>query len=623
MESADAVDEDDNTQTGSKECEDSESVEAEDEEFLAQQLLLEVFDDGSEDEAVAFDDFIGAVNSDGNTAADNACSDWTWRGGSCQPHTVDFSEEVGSCIQSMGHTPFFNFLKQLVTTDMLENIVTETNRYAEHAMKNASYSSGSTVRKWLPADEDRLWTFLGLLTAMKFIQVDNFRLYWSTDILYSFPFFGAAMSRDHFHLLLQFLHLSNNADPENRGQTLSKIKPFLDKLQANFQFCYKPRQHLALGEAFILWKSDHTAQTQSQSGRQSECYGVKVYELIDTYNGYCCGFHLCDTKGASMSPGVPSSVVMQLMKPYFKKGYHLYIGTYCDSPSLYRDLAENGVLACGPVKAKQKGLGLISSLKLVNEGDFRVSHCEKVNHVKVFMQGKEMDFLTTIHASKDFRKQQNRPSPSTGSSQFPWTVVEDYNKFMNILDQYDLTVQENTFKKKKLKWWKKIFCQFFSLAQSNAYLLYCDVVMESGQRPQNKRLFHEELAKEMVTFSFSQRKYKRSSVPAFDDLNRLTARHFMSRVPVNEEYDPVDRRKKKFKPKNCAVCHGLAYTRERVSKPRRRRETIYECRECGVPLCPMPCFKLYHTERHYKDAYLMLGPPEEFLADEQQDPEVH
>ncbi|GFR89961.1 PiggyBac transposable element-derived protein 4-like [Elysia marginata] len=587
-------------------------VDAGDEESLVHRMLLEVFEDGSGDEAVVFEDFFEDPNSADKVARATACSEWIWRSGSCEPHTVDFSENPGPTnhVTLTATSSSLNFLKQFFSADMLESIATETNRYAEYILKTATCSSSSKLHMWKPTSINELWSFLGLIIGMKFVPVDNLSLYWSKDALYNFPFFRSVMSGSRFFLLLKFLHITNTMNPKNKGDVLSKVMPFLNHILVNFQDSYTPRQNLALGESFIFWKA-----TQSSNNSENKSYGIKVYELIDTYNGYCCGFHVCYTKKSSMSPGIPSSVVMNLMRPYFNKGHRLYIGTYCDSPTLYQDLEENGVLACGPVEAKLSGLGLISKIKFTKDGDFRVAHYNKINHVKVLVQGKEMNFLTTIHARSYVRSNLGSTS-SLNSSSFPKNVVEDYNKYMNILDQYDLTTEDNTFKNGRYKHWKKVFCQFFTLALTNAYLLYCDLVMAKGEQPLSKRTFHENLVKEMCTLCLPSQNRKRGSVPEVDDLSRLTERHFLSKVPVNEEYQPQEK-KRKYKPKPCAVCHGLACTKDNATKPYRRREVIFECRECGVGLCPIPCFKLYHTERNYKGAFLQLA--QDNAADEEHD----
>lgn len=41
--------------------------------------------------------------------------------------------------------------------------------------------------------------------------------------------------------------------------------------------------------------------------------------------------------------------------------------------------------------------------------------------------------------------------------------------------------------------------------------------------------------------------------------------------------------------RRCVVC----------AKHGKERRTIYLCKNCGVPLCVVPCFELYHTKKHY------------------------
>ena len=36
---------------------------------------------------------------------------------------------------------------------------------------------------------------------------------------------------------------------------------------------------------------------------------------------------------------------------------------------------------------------------------------------------------------------------------------------------------------------------------------------------------------------------------------------------------------------------------------RHGKETSHQCDKCRVPLCIIPCFKLYHTRKNYAEAY--------------------
>lgn len=112
----------------------------------------------------------------------------------------------------------------------------------------------------------------------------------------------------------------------------------------------------------------------------------------------------------------------------------------------------------------------------------------------------------------------------------------------------------------------------------NAFLLYqkCGGRMDSL----DFRLKVIELIIEKYKTTNISRSGRPSSVPT---PLRLSARHFPDFIPPTE--------KKTNPTRQCFIC---ALKRNEENK-RIRKETRYMCRDCDVPLCVIPCFKIYHT----------------------------
>ena len=68
-----------------------------------------------------------------------------------------------------------------------------------------------------------------------------------------------------------------------------------------------------------------------------------------------------------------------------------------------------------------------------------------------------------------------------------------------------------------------------------------------------------------------------------EELARLTERHFLSHTP-----ETAKGTRKNFLTRRCRVCH----------KNGPRKEVAYVCEQCPShpALCPVACFKLYHTK---------------------------
>ncbi|XP_077495864.1 uncharacterized protein LOC144106794 [Amblyomma americanum] len=71
-----------------------------------------------------------------------------------------------------------------------------------------------------------------------------------------------------------------------------------------------------------------------------------------------------------------------------------------------------------------------------------------------------------------------------------------------------------------------------------------------------------------------------------DDPIRLTARHFIAKVPQTSAQGVRTQRR----------CHVCANT---FLRPKHRKDTRYMCVECNKALCPERCFKDYHTMKVY------------------------
>ena len=72
------------------------------------------------------------------------------------------------------------------------------------------------------------------------------------------------------------------------------------------------------------------------------------------------------------------------------------------------------------------------------------------------------------------------------------------------------------------------------------------------------------------------------AVKHYENVTRLTGRHFPSYVENSTT---------KSKSRECAVCSQ----KKNDNGKRIRRQTRFQCDECNVGLCAVPCFKIYHT----------------------------
>ena len=80
------------------------------------------------------------------------------------------------------------YLDLYMTDEIINVIVTETNRYAEQYMADHDAHS-SYLRSWVPVTPNDIRQFIGMLVLMGIIYKPSVHMYWSTNELLSTPIF--------------------------------------------------------------------------------------------------------------------------------------------------------------------------------------------------------------------------------------------------------------------------------------------------------------------------------------------------------------------------------------------------------------------------------------------------
>ena len=165
----------------------------------------------------------------------------------------------------------------------------------------------------------------------------------------------------------------------------------------------------------------------------------------------------------------------------------------------------------------------------------------------------------------------------------------DNNKFMGAVDRCNQMVAYSCFRRRTMKWWKKVFFHLFSLTILNAYIPY----NERTQSPVLHRNFCRELVKELITSSGISPSLTPRGRP-----RRLAVG--LTRLPAGYHFPEKiqDTRKRTNITRSCAVCFPgqkniLASTGEKRKRP--GKESSFQCTVCKMALYIQDCFQLYHT----------------------------
>ena len=142
-------------------------------------------------------------------------------------------------------------------------------------------------------------------------------------------------------------------DPGNEpdGDKLRKINPLFEFFKGRCKDLYQPRQNVAVDEG--IFKSRHRSGTRQFNKDKPIRWGIKLWVLVDSSNGYTIDFNVYVGKVAGQDVsgnGLGYDAIMKLVNPYFHQGYHLYVDNFYTSVTLFKDLFAMGVGAIGTIR---------------------------------------------------------------------------------------------------------------------------------------------------------------------------------------------------------------------------------------------------------------------------------
>ncbi len=112
------------------------------------------------------------------------------------PPTHDICPELGIDLVS---SPF-QIMQKFITDEMIDEIVTETNRYAEQT----KVCHPRSFKGFVKVENGDIWKFFALILNMTLVKKASYKDYWNIDPMISTPFFASVMSRDRY---IYFLHI--------------------------------------------------------------------------------------------------------------------------------------------------------------------------------------------------------------------------------------------------------------------------------------------------------------------------------------------------------------------------------------------------------------------------------
>lgn len=484
---------------------------------------------------------------------------------------LPFTAETGPrTILDSDATPLDFFM--LLFDDIFKLIVDQTNLYASQYPPSDRYP-------WVDTCISEIKLFLGIIIAMGLHQLPQVEDYWSSDILLKAPGIVDGMPINRFKQLLSCFHLNDNSKMKARDHPefdkLHKVRPLLTMARDNFLREYRPSRELSVDEAMVGFKG--RSSLKQYMPLKPTKRGYKVWCLCDANNGYMCNFDVYTGAGTAVheSGGLGPSVVLKLTAPFKGLGHFVFYDNFFSTVNLACTLLEHyNTYSCGTARSNRKKFPSgLKNIKL-DRGESRSAVVENSNVNCIVWQDKKLVyFIDTISDPTKITQVLRRNKDGSQAVVDCPLAVKSYNAGMGGVDLADAKRKVYTCSRKSKKWWPRLFYFILDVCIVNAYVLQCET---PHQQKLSQKSFRLELARELLA-SHNSRKHRKRGRSTTDGSPSIifTERHFPDKLPS---------------PLQCRLC----------SKSRERRRTSYCCKDCSdtepVPLCVVPCFRIYHTK---------------------------
>ncbi|XP_075948068.1 uncharacterized protein LOC142950046 [Anarhichas minor] len=231
----------------------------------------------------------------------------------------------------------------------LQTIVQNTN---DHGSTHSTASD-----PWIDLTLQDMFSFMSLVVYMGLVKCSALTDYWRGGELYGLPFPRRVMTCTRFLRICRALRLSSPAadaaNEQKRGTVafdpLCKIKPLYLEMRDACIRNYHPSQQIAIEEQIVASKA-HFGPKQYIKKKPFR-WGFKLFVLADIRSRFTWDFFIYQGKfQGNGGQGLRYDSVMELIDTrLLGTGYKLFVDNFYTSPTLFRDLLQRGIWACGTI----------------------------------------------------------------------------------------------------------------------------------------------------------------------------------------------------------------------------------------------------------------------------------
>ena len=242
--------------------------------------------------------------------------------------------------------------------------------------------------------------------------------------------------------------------------------------------------------------------------------GFKVWVVADSANGYFLDLQVYVGKeDGEREYGLGESVVLCLTEQYRGKQHRVFCDNYFSSPTLFNELLQHGLYACGTVR--QDRVGFPEALRNTNlsrgESMFRQSNFLTAT---VWKDKKPVHIISTLSQPGEVGSVLRKEKDGSRVTVSCPTSILTYTKHMRGVDRGDQLRKYYSVRLKCNKNYKYVFGFLFDVCITNAFILskLCTHPEPTTRDEGRLKAFRAQLAKALIgEYNSRQRAGRRSS----------------------------------------------------------------------------------------------------------------
>ena len=159
--------------------------------------------------------------------------------------------------------------------------------------------------------------------------------------------------------------------------------------------------------------------------------------------------------------------IFELLGPYLGHGYTLYMDNFYNSVALAKELLENNTIVCGTIR---QNIGVPrdfrEQIKGLKRGEMTFIRDDQVL-LLTWLDKKPITMISTMHSAEMVEVPRN-----FGKTTMKPECIVDYNRHMHGVDNADQYLSMYPFRRKTVKWPKKVFLYILQCMLFNAFRLH-------------------------------------------------------------------------------------------------------------------------------------------------------